>query len=300
MTFSILFVCTGNICRSPTAERLLRHALRARLGGNARAFTVTSAGTGALVGQPIQEHAAALLTGNGVDVEQFAARQLDATLLEGADLVIAMTREHRAWTARTAPGVVPRLFTLRELARLSAATADRLPVTGKPADRARALVQAAAAQRGALRPDHPRDDDVPDPYGRPASAYRKPFELISAAVDTIAQVLVSDGWAGDDADDERVATAYRHLVLFRVYDGVADATVDGAIRHMRDVIGRTAGVVSARVERSLDVRKGVVIVEDVTFASRDAFEAYRTSKAHDDLGSLMSGVGDWLVGDYLA
>jgi protein-tyrosine phosphatase len=187
--FSVLFVCTGNICRSPTAERLLRHALRERLGEQASSFDVTSAGVGALVDEPIQPHAAALLTGRGVDVEGFAARQLDAALLTETDLLLAMTREHRAAAATQAPQVVPRLFTLREFARLAAASADQVGDDADPVERARQLVKAAAGMRGLARPGKPSDDDVPDPYGRPADAYRLPFALIGEAVDVVADLL---------------------------------------------------------------------------------------------------------------
>jgi len=187
-SFSILFVCTGNICRSPTAERMLRHALAERLGDNASIYDVSSAGTGALVDYPIQEHAAALLAEQGVDVDEFYARQLDAELLEHADLLLAMTREHRAAAATEAPATIRRLFTLREFARLASA-AGELDPSLPPVERARALVEAAAGQRGMVRPGQPADDDVPDPYGRPADAYRLPFALIGEAVEVIADLM---------------------------------------------------------------------------------------------------------------
>ena len=188
-TFSVLFVCTGNICRSPTAERLLRHALRDRLGDQATAFDVTSAGVGALVDEPIQPHAAALLAARGVDVEGFAARQLDADLLANTDLLLAMTREHRSVAATQMPQVVPRLFTLREFARLATAGADQVAGGADPVERARQLVKAAAGMRGLARPGKPADDDVPDPYGRPVDAYRLPFALIAEAVDALADLV---------------------------------------------------------------------------------------------------------------
>ena len=188
--FSVLFVCTGNICRSPTAERLLRHALRDRLGDEgAASYDVTSAGVGALVDEPIQPHAAALLAGQGVEVEGFAARQLDADMLASTDLLLAMTREHRSVAATQMPQVVPRLFTLREFARLATAGDDQVAVVADPVERARQLVKAAAGMRGLARPGKPADDDVPDPYGRPADAYRLPFALIAEAVEVVADLF---------------------------------------------------------------------------------------------------------------
>lgn len=189
--FRVLFVCTGNICRSPTGERLLRHALHERLGDAAGDFDVTSAGIGALVGEPIQEHAAALLADRRVDIAGFAARQLDPELVD-ADLVLAMTREHRAAAATLDPTIIPRLFTLREFVRLADAGGDEVDASD-PVDRAGALVLAAARQRGRVRPERPADDDVPDPYGRSAEAYRLPFELIDDAVTRISDRIVGKG-----------------------------------------------------------------------------------------------------------
>ena len=197
--FSVLMVCTGNICRSPTAERLLRHALRERLGERASAFDVTSAGVGALVDEPIQPHAAALLTAQGVDAAGFAARQLDGDLLAGSDLLLAMTREHRSVAATQMPQIVPRLFTLREFARLATAGAEQLEPEPHPVRRARQLVKAAAGMRGLARPGKPADDDVPDPYGRPADAYRLPFALIAEAVDAVAGLIAGPGLHGSPA-----------------------------------------------------------------------------------------------------
>ena len=92
-----LFVCTGNICRSPAAERLLRRDLDRTVGGIAglSGVHVSSAGTGALVGEPITPPMAQLVAGAGGDVERFSARQLTASIVRGADLVITMTSAHR-------------------------------------------------------------------------------------------------------------------------------------------------------------------------------------------------------------
>src|SRR4051812_30381195 len=169
---------------------MLRHALAERLGDGAALFSVASAGTGALVDYPIQEHAAALLAEQGIEVADFAPRQLDSELLEGPDLLLGMTREHRAAAATAAPEAIRRLFTLREFARLAAAGAGELDPALPPVERAQALVRAAAGQRGQVRPGQPADDDVPDPYGRPADAYRLPFALIGEAVEVIADLLV--------------------------------------------------------------------------------------------------------------
>jgi len=188
MQFGVLFVCTGNICRSPTAERMLRHRLRDRLGP-AMPFTVTSAGTGALVGEPIFPDAARLLTRNGVDVGEFAARDLAKSMVESANVVLAMSREHRAATARMAPRTLPKLFTLREFARTLALHRDEWPTVADPLERATALLVLAQERRGRTGPVDPSLDDVPDPYRRSPERYDEAWALISAAVDVLVEAF---------------------------------------------------------------------------------------------------------------
>ena len=188
MQFAVLFVCTGNICRSPTAERMLRHRLSGRLGPS-MPFAVTSAGTGALVGAPIYPDAARLLTQSGVDIDGFAARDLAKSMVESADVVLAMTREHRAATARLAPRALPKLFTLREFARTLAENRDAWPSTTDPLERARALLALAQQVRGKAGPVDRSMDDVPDPYRRSAQHYDEAWALISAAVDIVVEAV---------------------------------------------------------------------------------------------------------------
>jgi protein-tyrosine phosphatase len=89
---SVVFVCTGNICRSPVAEIVFRDEL-AR-AGLADQVTVSSAGTGGYhVGEPADERAAALLRANGYPTDHVASR-LDAARIEDADLLVALDRTH--------------------------------------------------------------------------------------------------------------------------------------------------------------------------------------------------------------
>lgn len=101
---SILIVCLGNVCRSPVAEFLFRY----RLGG--RGIVVASAGLGALVGQPMDEHAVALLRGCGIDASTHRARQLEPQMLRAADLVLTMEHRHLASMARLAPEASGKFF----------------------------------------------------------------------------------------------------------------------------------------------------------------------------------------------
>lgn len=102
----VLIVCIGNICRSPTAEYLLRDRLRGR------AATVGSAGLAALAGKPIDPLAGDLLAEHGIDASAHRARQLDEEAIRGADLVLVMQRTHLASLARYSPHAVGRTFLL--------------------------------------------------------------------------------------------------------------------------------------------------------------------------------------------
>jgi len=89
---NVLFVCTGNICRSPLAASLLERALKERGLG----VTVTSAGTGAWDGAPASEGAYLVGLERGLDLSGHRARLLSRELVEQADLILTMARHHRA------------------------------------------------------------------------------------------------------------------------------------------------------------------------------------------------------------
>lgn len=112
----VIFVCTGNICRSPIAERLAVELI-SRTG--ATGFRISSAGTRAVVGSAIHHEAARVLRSLGGDASQFAARQLTAKVVCEADLVLTMTRAHRDKVLELAPRQLRRTFTVAEAARLA-------------------------------------------------------------------------------------------------------------------------------------------------------------------------------------
>ncbi|MGY1624198.1 hypothetical protein ACI789_18525 [Geodermatophilus sp. SYSU D00965] len=181
-TFRILFVCTGNVCRSALAERLSRAYLNEVLGTDSDAVVLASAGTGAVVGSGVHPDSALVLTGLGGDPGGFRARQFEASFAAEADLVLVMTRRHRDVVLYQAPGALNRTFTLLEAAALEqqvAAEGRPLPGDGF-ADRARALVAAMAAARGRRR--RGSGDDVPDPIGRPLEVQQEVGETIAGAL----------------------------------------------------------------------------------------------------------------------
>jgi hypothetical protein len=88
--------------------------------------------------------------------------------------------------------------------------------------------------------------------------------------------------------------SFEHIVLFRLRGGAdPDEVVDVLERSRPD----DPGLVSWTVARSLDERKGVVVVERAVFVDRDGFERFRDSEAHRAAGRYLAGCSDWLVGD---
>jgi protein-tyrosine phosphatase len=180
--YTILCVCTGNVCRSPAAERLLA----ARLGPSVR---VVSAGTLGLVGRAIEPPMAAHLAALGVPDVGFAAQRLTAADVSRADLVLGLTRGHRAEAVELAPAAVRRAFTLLEFARLLGQIQPNELPDASVADRLRIAVPLAAARRRMVV--GPVDaDDVVDPYRLAQEVYDQSFSAIRTAVDTIADRLV--------------------------------------------------------------------------------------------------------------
>ena len=106
----VLFVCTANVCRSPMAQELF-NALAEDEG---LPFRAESAGTAALEGRPMAENVLAALEEAGVYPEPHSARRVSAAMIEGAELVLAMTPQHAATLRRTGGGPPRGIHTLPE------------------------------------------------------------------------------------------------------------------------------------------------------------------------------------------
>jgi len=145
MTIGILFVCTANLCRSPTAEGVFRSL--ATKAGLAEAFEIDSAGTGAShVGQPPTQPAIDAAAARGYDITGIRARQITGEDIERFDYVLGMTRGHLVEMRWLAP---------RDL-------------VDKPQ-----LLMSYAPPLGIL--------DIPDPFGGTTDDYERAMGLIESA-----------------------------------------------------------------------------------------------------------------------
>lgn len=107
MVNNILIVCIGNICRSPTAE----YVLKARLVDKPK-ISVSSAGLGALVDKPADTTALDIMTEQGIDASEHRARQVTPDMLVQSDIILAMEQSHLDRLHKIAPQIRGRAFLL--------------------------------------------------------------------------------------------------------------------------------------------------------------------------------------------
>ena len=151
---SVLFVCTGNICRSPTAEGVLRHKLAEQ--GLAERIGADSAGLGDWhVGDPPEPRAVARASLRGYDLSALRARQFTTRDYYDFDLILGMDRGHMASMTRNRPaGASAKLHLFLDFA-----------------------------------PDPLRSRDVPDPYYGGFGDYDRALDLIEPGVDALILAL---------------------------------------------------------------------------------------------------------------
>ena len=158
-------MCTGNICRSPIAERLLSERNKAENLG----LTVSSAGTRARNGEPMHPESRRVLGERGVDADGFSSRLLTERIAAEQDLILCLAREHRAAARQLAPVRWKRMFVLREVPRLG-------EEVGTPVS-------------GAIDPNYPGLDIV-DPIGRSPAVFDSVADDIEEVVDILTAWIV--------------------------------------------------------------------------------------------------------------
>ena len=108
--FKILIVCTGNTCRSPMAEGILKSTMKNRGIENIK---VGSAGIGALEGMPATPFAIEAAKLWDVDISHHRARQLNRAMLQEAGLILAMAPEHSESIIRKAPEAAAKTYLIK-------------------------------------------------------------------------------------------------------------------------------------------------------------------------------------------
>jgi protein-tyrosine phosphatase len=175
-------MCTGNICRSPMAEALLRQRLSSR-GVTAH---VSSAGL-LLEHEPADAHAVEVMAGLGLDLTGHRSRILDASLAAGTDLLIGMEQRHIREAVLLQPDVFPRAFTLPDLVARAEATGPRGAVPFPDW-----LAELGQDRR---RVDVFRQDrrlEVADPIGGSRRAFRRTADQLADLLDRFVALAWSD------------------------------------------------------------------------------------------------------------
>lgn len=168
MTYRVLFLCTGNICRSAYAELV---AARALIPG----VEFGSAGTHAIVGAWLCREMVSHVSGPGAE-RRHAARQVTRELITDADLVVAMAEEHRQFVLDEWPAAMKKTYVIGHLAREMA----RLPGDATLGDLAPYLWRHRSVAS---------DDDVGDPYGRGPAAAEVAVRAINARLKVLLPAL---------------------------------------------------------------------------------------------------------------
>ena len=178
-------VCTGNICRSPMAEVMLRDEVERRGCGD---IEVASAGTWAGFGNPAQPEALEVMRNKGIDLDGHRSRPVDPEELAEADLVVAMTSVHARELRQLSDEVGTKMVLMKEFTELEV---DECPSSALD-DRLKTLLAGK-------RPEPRRALDLDDPMGLPVFAYERAANEIDTGIRRLADLLCGEATARETA-----------------------------------------------------------------------------------------------------
>lgn len=176
----VLFVCTGNICRSPMGELMFP------LFFHDTTIETDSAGTQGLIDQPIDPSSAKLMPLDGIDSSSFRSKRLTPQLAMSNDLILCFTEHQRKSIVTLAPRVRTRTYTLNDFANLCSYFGENNLLQGTTIeDRMREVMYNTSMVRHMI----PQAADITDPYNKDFQAFQTAHDQIGYAIADIAAVL---------------------------------------------------------------------------------------------------------------